>query len=55
MQVLEFLADQNEFDSSGKQSKVTLAVIDEFEGAKNIRFFCIIKIYRRVQKRFSNV
>ena len=33
-----FLADQNEFDSSGKQSKVTLAVIDEFEGAKKYSF-----------------
>lgn len=39
MQVLEFLADQNEFDPSGKQSKVTLAVIDEFEGAKKYSFF----------------
>lgn len=39
MQVLEFLADQNEFAPSGKQSKVTLAVIDEFEGARKYSFF----------------
>ena len=39
MQVLEFLTDQNEFGYPAKQSKVTLAVIDEFEGAKKYSFF----------------
>lgn len=38
MQVLEFLTEQNEFEPSEKRPKVTLAVIDEFEGAKKYSF-----------------
>lgn len=39
MQVLESLADQREAESQERAPKVTLAVIDEFEGAKKYSFF----------------
>ena len=55
MQVLEFLTEQNEFEPSEKRPKVTLAVIDEFEGAKKYSFLLYNQESRRqVQKRFSN-
>ena len=52
MQVLEFLTDQNEFEPSEKRPKVTLAVIDEFEGAKKYSFLLYNQDLQASAERF---